>query len=98
VHDQFLTVDELSARYRGAITPEALAKWRKDGCGPDYLPLDGSVVYPLAAVQEWEISMIIATSHRYPAVIFVAHWMRYMINATIRFRARLYETVGLLRR
>lgn len=52
---QYLTPAELSARWRGSVTVGTLANWRAKNRGPDYVKIGGRVLYPLAAVEDWEL-------------------------------------------
>lgn len=55
---QFLTPDELVARYKGKISVKTLANWRTKGGGPAYVKIGGKVMYPVVAVQLWETSRV----------------------------------------
>lgn len=50
----FLSPREVSARYRGRIDVRTLANWRARGNGPPHTKVGGRVLYPLAALEEWE--------------------------------------------
>lgn len=50
----YLTEDEVSARYRGAVSPGTLRNWRASGRGPDYLKIGKAVLYPLERLEAWE--------------------------------------------
>ncbi len=43
----FLMPDELSARYRGQISPGTLRNWRAMKVGPSFLKIGRAVLYPL---------------------------------------------------
>lgn len=51
---EFLTPDELVARWGGTVGKGTLANWRAKGKGPAYVKIGGRVVYPLDKVAEWE--------------------------------------------
>ena len=51
-----LSVAELVARWRGQVRPSTLASWRSKGIGPSYLKLGGRVLYPVIAVEVYEIA------------------------------------------
>lgn len=53
-----LSVDDLVERWRGQVKPSTLASWRSKGTGPRYLKLGGKVVYPLVAVEVYELKSI----------------------------------------
>lgn len=53
---EYLTPQELAARYKGSITVRTLANWRSTGHGPKFTKIGGRVLYPLDAVIEWEKS------------------------------------------
>lgn len=50
----FLTEDEISDRYRGAVSPGTLRNWRSKGSGPPFLKIGKSVLYPLEGLLAWE--------------------------------------------
>ena len=51
---EFLTPLQLAQRWVGVVTTGTLANWRSKGVGPSFTKLRGRVVYPLAAVQDYE--------------------------------------------
>lgn len=51
---QYLSVDEMVARYKGKITKGTLANWRANNKGPTYVKLGGRVLYPVEHVDRWE--------------------------------------------
>lgn len=50
----FLTPHQLAQRWNGVVTTGTLANWRSKGVGPSFTKLRGRVLYPLAAVQDYE--------------------------------------------
>lgn len=50
----YLTTEELSDRYRGAITVRTLTNWRSQGLGPSFVKIGKAVLYRLDAVELWE--------------------------------------------
>lgn len=51
---QYLTPDELTVRWKNAISLGTLANWRSRKCGPGFTRIGGRVLYPLEAVIAWE--------------------------------------------
>lgn len=51
---EYLTPEELSARFRGRIAVRTLSNWRCLGTGPKFVKLGGRILYPLAEVEAWE--------------------------------------------
>lgn len=62
---QYLTPDELSARFRGEISTRTLANWRCLGTGPRFTKIGGRVLYPLAEVLVWENSRTVNSTSSY---------------------------------
>lgn len=50
----FLTPDQLSARWGGCVTPSTLKMWRYRKKGPPYLKVGAKVLYRTAAIVVWE--------------------------------------------
>lgn len=50
----FITPDELVARYKGTISVKTLANWRTKGGGPEYTKIGGKIMYSLESVAAWE--------------------------------------------
>ena len=48
----FLTDVQLAERWQ--LHRRTLIRWRSAGCGPDFMKLEGRVLYPLAAVEQYE--------------------------------------------
>lgn len=51
---QYLTPNELVARYKGKFSKRTLANWRSNGNGPPFLKLGGRVLYEISKLEEWE--------------------------------------------
>jgi hypothetical protein len=48
----FLTDVQLAERWQ--LHRQTLIRWRRVGCGPDFMKVEGRVLYPLAAVEQYE--------------------------------------------
>lgn len=59
--DKRLTVDEVVARYGGAVKAATLANWRTANKGPKYIKIGGRVMYRLSDLIEWENSRVHGT-------------------------------------
>lgn len=55
-----LTAPELATRLHTA--QQTLAHWRNKRIGPPYLKFGRRVLYPVAAVEDWEQKQMVATS------------------------------------
>lgn len=54
----FLTADDLVARWKGTVTKQTLANWRvrkPTPRGPGFVKIGGRVLYPLEQVVAWEL-------------------------------------------
>ncbi len=51
---EFLTVDQLVARWKAQVTSSTLATWRSRGNGPRFVKVGGRVLYRLADVIAYE--------------------------------------------
>lgn len=51
---QYLTPEQLAARWLNRITPRTLANWRCLGLGPRFRKIGGRILYPIAEVEDWE--------------------------------------------
>ena len=49
---EFLTDLQLAERWQ--LHRQTLIRWRRAGCGPDFMRVEGRVLYPLAAVEQYE--------------------------------------------
>lgn len=50
----YFTPDELAARFENRISLRTLENWRYHGKGPKFTKIGGVILYPVAAVTEWE--------------------------------------------
>jgi hypothetical protein len=63
---QYLTPDELSARYNGQISKRTLSNWRSgSGNGPAFTKVGGKVLYALDAVEAWEDKRTVQNTAQY---------------------------------
>jgi len=51
---RYLTDEEVSARYRGLITPGTLRNWRAQGIGFSFVKVGKAVLYPLDELDAWD--------------------------------------------
>lgn len=51
---EFFTADDLVIRWKQTITVGTLANWRSKKRGPPFVKIGGKVLYPVAALLEWE--------------------------------------------
>ncbi|MBX5141279.1 helix-turn-helix domain-containing protein [Rhizobium lentis] len=51
---QYLTPDEVSARYRGSISVGTLRNWRAMRIGPSFVKIGKAVLYPLDELDAWD--------------------------------------------
>jgi hypothetical protein len=49
---EFLTDVQLAERWQ--MHRGTLIRWRSTGCGPDFIKVESKVLYPLAAVEQYE--------------------------------------------
>ena len=56
LNGEYLTTEELVARWKNTIKPETLANWRAAKKGPTYVKLGGRILYVLPCVIAWEQS------------------------------------------
>lgn len=54
IDDDFLTDEDVVARYRGRITLGTLRNWRALKIGPPYLKVGKAVLYSRSALQAWD--------------------------------------------
>jgi len=51
---QYLTPEELHARFKKRVAVRTLSNWRTLGIGPKFTKIGGRVLYPLKEVEDWE--------------------------------------------
>lgn len=51
---KFLTTDEVSKRYRGAVSAATLENWRVLRIGPPFIKIGKAVLYPLDELEAWD--------------------------------------------
>jgi hypothetical protein len=51
---KFLTAEEVSERYCGAISVGTLANWRAMKIGPAYVKMGKAVLYPVHELDAWD--------------------------------------------
>lgn len=61
----YLTPEQLSDRLARRILPRTLANWRCLGIGPRFTRVNGRILYPLAAVIEWEEKNTVESTSQY---------------------------------
>jgi hypothetical protein len=49
----YLTPEEVTERFRGALSTGTLANWRAMRVGPAFVKIGKSIVYPVADLNEW---------------------------------------------
>ena len=52
--NRFLTVEEVSERYRGEITVGTLRNWRAMRIGPGFIKIGKAVLYPITELDAWD--------------------------------------------
>ena len=57
---EYLTPEQLAARWEGAVTLGGLANWRSQGKGPKFSKIGRRVRYALSDVQDYEQACVIA--------------------------------------
>lgn len=62
---RFLTAQEVSDRYHGAISVRTLSNWRNLGSGPAYSKIGGRVLYPSDKLVEWEQRNTVQSTSEY---------------------------------
>ena len=55
----YLTPEEVTERFRGAISTGTLANWRAMRVGPAFVKIGKSIVYPVADLNEWTDQQIV---------------------------------------
>lgn len=51
---QYLTPEDLHARWKRRVAIRTLSNWRSLGSGPKYTKVGGRILYPLKEVLAWE--------------------------------------------
>ncbi|HEY1035510.1 MAG TPA: DNA-binding protein [Pseudoxanthomonas sp.] len=51
---QYLTPEELHARWRKRVAVRTLSNWRSLGTGPKFTKIGGRILYPLDEIIAWE--------------------------------------------
>lgn len=62
---QYLTAQQLSARWNEQISPRTLANWRTSGCGPRYVKIGGRVMYRITDIEAWENARSVTSTSQY---------------------------------
>lgn len=62
---QFLTAQEVSERYHGAVSVRTLSNWRNLGSGPPFSKIGGRVLYPAEKLVEWEQRNTVQSTSEY---------------------------------
>jgi hypothetical protein len=52
--NKYLTPEEVSERYRGAITVGTLRNWRAMRIGPAFVKIGKAVLYPVEQLDAWD--------------------------------------------
>lgn len=62
---EYLTADELAARWQNKVTTGTLANWRskKTRRGPPFVKFGAAVLYPIDKLTEWERANLNGVSH-----------------------------------
>lgn len=53
---EFLTPEQLCARYQGSPGEKTLANWRSSGTGPAFVKVGRQVLYRVRDVEAWEMA------------------------------------------
>ena len=64
---RYLTPNEVSEFFGGAISPRTLANWRSVQAGPSFTKVGGRVLYPVAKLREWEEKRTVNGTGQYKA-------------------------------
>ena len=51
---KYLTVEEVSERYRGAVSVGTLRNWRALRIGPAFVKIAKAVLYPIGELDAWD--------------------------------------------
>jgi len=63
---EFLTAEEVSARYRGAVSVGTLRNWRAARIGPTFVKIGKSVLYPMAELEAWDRANLVKCRRQAP--------------------------------
>jgi hypothetical protein len=55
----FLTPEEVIARYRGQVSGGTLRNWRCMRIGPSFLKIGKSILYPSSGLDRWDKSILV---------------------------------------
>lgn len=58
--DTYLTTREIEQRYR--ISPPTQCRWRREGGGPPFVKLKGTILYPLSLFDAWLQSKLVGST------------------------------------
>lgn len=75
---QFLTPEEVVARYKGRISVKTLANWRTKGGGPEYTKIGGKIMYCMNAVVNWERRRTYGSTAKRAACAAIAMMVQFM--------------------
>lgn len=62
---RFLTAQEVSDRYHGAISVRTLSNWRNLGSGPPFTKVGGRILYRLSDIEKWEDARTVKSTSEY---------------------------------
>jgi hypothetical protein len=51
---KYLTAEEVSGRYRGAVSVGTLRNWLAMGVGPSFVKIGKAVLYPVDELDAWD--------------------------------------------
>jgi hypothetical protein len=60
VDRKYLTAEEVSERYRGAVSVGTLRNWRAMRVGPAFVKIGKAVLYPIAELDAWDKRNMVA--------------------------------------
>lgn len=53
-HRKYLAAEEVSERYRGAVSVGTLRNWRAMRVGPAFIKIGKAVLYPIDELKAWD--------------------------------------------
>jgi hypothetical protein len=65
-NSEFLTAEEVSARYRRAVSVGTLRNWRAAKIGPTFVKIGRSILYPLTELKAWDQANMVKCRRRPP--------------------------------